>query len=360
MATNRLPANVEVSVRPARASQKDVAREAGVSQATVSRVFTEEQNVSDEKRTAVMAAAERLGYRPDAIARGLVQDATRIIGLAIMRFTNPFYARMIRDLTGALQQRGFWTLLLNVANREEIEDTLPTALQYHVDGMIVTSATLSSRMADEFARAGTPVVLFNRYIHGNKVNAVCCDNVEGARMVADLLLDGGAERIAYVTGEIGSSTNRDRERGFIQRLRERGYTLEHQELGDYSYESGAAAARRLLRMDHRPDAIFCANDLMAMGALDVARFELGISVPDELSVVGFDDIPMAGWPAYSLTTIRQPFKPMVDATIEVLMDAVHRPDAGTVTRWVAPFLIERTSARRTEPGAGQGEEDRNQ
>jgi DNA-binding LacI/PurR family transcriptional regulator len=345
MGADKLPAISPISVRPGRASQKDVAREAGVSQATVSRVFTHEETVSEEKRAAVLAAAEQLGYRPDAIARSLVQDATRMIGLAIMRFTNPFYARMIRDFTRALQELGYWTLLLNVANREEMEKTLPTALQYQVDGMIVTSATLSSRMADEFARAGTPVVLFNRYANGDRVNAVCCDNVEGARMVADRLLDGGHARIAYITGEIGSSTNRDRQEGFTDRLRERGYELVLRETGDYYYESGWLAARRLLQTDDPPDAIFCANDLMAMGALDVARAELGIKVPDELSIVGFDDIPMAAWPAYSLTTIRQPIKPMVDASIEVLMDAIENSNAERVIRWIPPVFVERTSAR---------------
>lgn len=341
-----------VSMKLGRVSQKDVAREAGVSQATVSRVFSEEKHVSESKRKAVEAAADKLGYRPDAIARSLVRDSTRMVGLAIMRFTNPFYARMIRDFTRALQKRGYWTLLLNVANRGEMEQTVPTALQYQVDGMIVTSATLSSGLADEFARAGTPVVLFNRYVLGNGVNAVCCDNVEGARMVADALLDGGHARIAYVTGEIGSSTNRDREEGFTQRLEERGYTLMLRETGHYTYESGAIAARQLLQRDDPPDAIFCANDLMAMGALDVARSEMNIQVPEELSIVGFDDIPMADWPAYSLTTIKQPIGPMVDATIEVLMDAIEDPRAEAGIEWISPRLVERGSTRTTRTNTG--------
>lgn len=334
-----------------RISQKDVAREAGVSQATVSRVFMEEASVSDGTKESVLSAADKLGYRPDAIARSLVQDATRMIGVAIMRFTNPFYARMIRDFTRALQERGYWTLLLNVANREEVEQTLPMALQYRVDGIIVTSATLSSRLADECARAGTPVVLFNRYVLGGSVNAVCCDNVEGGRMVADALLNGGHERIAYVTGEIGSSTNRDREKGFTERLQSNGYDLDLREIGDYSYESGRQAARRLLGRGDSPDAIFCANDLMAMGAIDVARHKLGLEVPDELSIVGFDDISMASWPCYSLTTIRQPIKPMVDATVEVLMDAIEAPGAERVIRWIQPELVERTSARTVRTGS---------
>ncbi len=357
MDTHELATSNQIFVRPGRVSQKDVAREAGVSQATVSRVFTAEESVSEEKVEAVEAAAEKLGYRPDAIARSLVQDATRIIGLSIMRFTNPFYARMIRDFTRAVQERGYWTLLLNVANHEEMEETLPMALQYQVDGVIVTSATLSSGMAGEFARSGTPVVLFNRYALGSSTNAVCCDNVEGARMVADALLDGGHQRIAYVTGEIGSSTNRDREKGFAERLEERGYALELREIGDYSYGSGAKAARRLLQGGDPPDAIFCANDLMAMGALDVARCQMDIEVPDELSIIGFDDIPMASWDSYSLTTIRQPIKPMVDATVDVLMDAIENTQADPVLRWIPPEFVERGSARTMGTDTGLEESD---
>ena len=181
----------DTSKRKQRVSQKDVARRAGVSQATVSRVFTDDGSVSDQKREQVLAVAEELGYRPDAIARSLVQRDTRIIGLVIVRFTNPFYARMIKDFTRRLQERGYSTLLLNVEDSQEMEERLPTALQYRVDGVIITSAMLSSKMAEEYARTGTPIVLFNRYTHGGHVNAVCCDNTEGGRLAAQTLLEGG-------------------------------------------------------------------------------------------------------------------------------------------------------------------------
>ncbi len=329
-------------------SQKDVARLAGVSQAAVSRVFTPGTSVSDEMREKVLATAEKIGYRPNIIARSLIRKSTNMIGLVIVQFTNPFYSRMIRDFTRALQELGYWTLLLNIAYAQEVEDTVPMALQYQVDGIIITSATLSSKMAGECARSGTPVVLFNRYASSDNVNAVRCDNVEGGRLVADALLDAGHQRLAYVTGEEGSSTNRDRERGFTERLQERGHTLSFRESGgDYTYESGYAAARRLLHRDDPPDGVFCANDLIAMATLDLARCEIGIKVPEELSIIGFDDIPMAGWPGYSLTTIRQPVEQMVDATIRVLMDAIESPASDAVIEVISPSLVLRTSARIT-------------
>lgn len=328
------------------ASQVDVARLAGVSQAAVSRTFTPGASVSERTRARVLAAAEQLGYQPNVIARSLIRRSTNMIGLVVMRFTNPFYARMIRDFTRALQDLGYWTLLLNIAEAEEVELTLPTALQYQVDGLIITSATLSSTLARACARSGTPVVLFNRYASSDDVHVVRCDNVLGGRLVADALLDAGHRRLAFIAGEEGSSTNRDRERGFVERLQERGQALAYREsAGDYTYESGHTVAQRLLQGEDPPDGIFCASDLIAMGALDVARCELRCRVPEDVSIIGFDDIPMAGWPGYHLTTVRQPVEEMVQATIQVLIDAIESPSPEPVIQVIAPTLVLRNSAR---------------
>ncbi len=318
---------------------------AGVSQAAVSRVFTPGASVSDEMRRKVMAAAKQLGYRPNAIARSLSQQSSRIIGLVMIRFWNPFYTRLLEEFTSHLQARGYWVLLLNVADDSDLEQAVPAALQYQVDGLIITSATLSSSLAEECLRVGTPVVLFNRYGLNSQVNAICCDNLAGGRMVADALASAGHTRLAYIAGEAGSSTNRDREQGFTDRLAERGLSITGRERGDYSYEAGHAAARRLLSSSPRPDAIFCANDLMAMAAVDVARADFGLRLPQDLSVVGFDDIEMASWPKYGLTTVRQPIERMVDATIEVLLQAIHQPQTERVVRFMSPSLIVRHTAR---------------
>lgn len=326
-------------------SSVEVAQLAGVSQATVSRVFSAATNVSPETRARVLAAARKLGYRPNAIARSLNQQSTRIIGIVLIRFMNPFYARLLQEFTSRLQGLGYWTLLLNVQNGAELEEVLPMALQYQVDGIIITSALLSSQLADECARLGTPVVLFNRYSLDTKVHAVCCDNVAGGRMVADALLDAGHSRIAYIAGEPGSSTNRDREMGFTERLNERGMSLYARAGGDYTYESGYQAAQELLRLQPPPDAIFCASDLMAMAAMDAARYEMNLRVPEDLSIIGFDDIPMAAWPNYQLTTVHQPIDRMVDVTLDVLLDAIGRVTEERIVRFISPSLIVRSSAR---------------
>ena len=328
-----------------RVSSIDVARLAGVSQAAVSRTFTPRGSVSDKTRQKVLAAAKKLGYTPNVIARSLIQQSTKIIGIVMVRFQNPFYANVLGEITRKLNELGYRTLLINVAHSKEVDEALPKALQYQADGIIITSATLSSKMADGCARAQTPVVLFNRYDSSGNFNAIYCDSVGGGRLVADALLDAGHQRLAFIAGEKDTSTSRDREKGFTEGIRARGDKLFLRENGDYTYEAGYSAAERLLKRKKRPDAIFCANDLIAMGALDYARGQLGIQVPQELSIVGFDDIPMAGWPGYSLTTIRQPVDWMVDATIERLMRAIKAPGAETVMKKVHGILVERDSAR---------------
>ena len=328
-----------------RASSTDVARLAGVSQAAVSRTFTPNASVSEKTRNKVLAAAKKLGYTPNVIARSLIQQRTKIIGIVMVRFQNPFYALVLGEFTRKLSEMGYQTLLLNVAHSKEIDEALPEALKYQVDGVIITSATLSSKMAAGCARTETPVVLFNRYDASGGFNAIYCDSVGGGRMVADALMDAGHERLAFIAGEKDTSTSRDREKGFSDAIEDRGGQLFLRDEGDYTYEAGYSAAEKLLSRKKRPDAIFCANDLIAMGAMDYARGRLGIQIPRELSIVGFDDIPMASWPGYSLTTIRQPIDWMVDATIERLLRAMKAPVTETVMKKVHGVLIERDSAR---------------
>ena len=327
-----------------RVSSIDVARAAGVSQSTVSRAYSPGVPVSEETRSKVLVAARKLGYSPDAIARSLSMRHTNIIGIVMADITNPFYPNVLDQFTQRLQANGKQTLLFNVTPGRDVDDTLPLVLQYRVDAIIITSAMLSSAMADECARLGTPVILFNRYIPGSKASAVCCDNLAGGRMVATLLHDSGHKRIAYIAGRANTSTNVDREQGFSTRLREYGVTQWLREEGEYTHQSGYLAACRLLSRADPPDAIFAANDIMAMGVLDAAR-ELGVRVPDQLSVIGFDGIPQGEWQAYSLTTIRQPVEAMIDATLELLETRIEKPSAQPVIRMIPGSLVQRNSAR---------------
>jgi DNA-binding LacI/PurR family transcriptional regulator len=328
-----------------RVSSVDVARHAGVSQASVSRTFANKGNVTEKTKAKVLQAAEELGYNPNAIARGLIQSTTNMIGLVMLRFMNPFYAYLLKQFTSELQKLGYVVLLFAIDDEADVNEALPIALQYYVDGIIITSATLSSKMAEGCVRSGTPVVLFNRYTSFKDINSVRTDNVGGGRAIADFLIDGGHKRIGYLAGEEKSSTNQDRQKGFLERLKEHRYDLHSYILGDYTYESGYELGKRILRTDEPPDALFCANDLMAMGVIDAARNELGIRVPEDVSIVGFDDIAPAQWPPYRITTYRQPLEQLVAETIDVLLSAVKNPDSEVVTRILKGELVIRESAR---------------
>jgi DNA-binding LacI/PurR family transcriptional regulator len=328
-----------------RATSVDVARLANVSQSAVSRAFSENGKVSAATRAKVLAAARALGYTPNIIARSLITQRTNIIGMVMADITNPFYPNVLEKFTQRLREMGQQVLLISVPPDQDTDDLLPPLLQYQVDAVIMTSATISSEMARVLAQQGRPVILFNRYVPNAGVSAVCCDNVEGGRLVANLLLDGGHKLVAYIAGKRDTSTNIDREKGFTDRLRERGITEWQRESGDYTYDSGYQAASRLLRSGMPPTAIFCANDIMALGALDAARAACGRQVPEDVSIIGFDDIPAAGWPAYNLTTIRQPVNRMISATLDLLKERLDNPQAEPVLRLLPGVLVARGSAR---------------
>lgn len=329
-----------------RITSVDVARKAGVSQSTVSRVFSGNGHISVETSQRVLKTADQLGYKPNALARSLITQQTNFVGIVMADITNPFYPNVLEKFTMRFQKLGRQVLLFNVPPDNDVDDILPRAMEYQMEAIIITSATISSEMADECARQGLPVIMFNRYANINKVSAVCSDNILGGKMIADYLLDAGSQQVAYIAGTANTSTNIDRELGFANQLRSRGMPHYLREQGTFSYQAGYDAAVRLLDRDDPPDAIFCANDIMAMGCMDAARYELGIRIPDELAVAGFDDIPASRWPTYDLTTVRQPVNKMIDTTISLLTEYRETPDMRPVLRLEPGRLIERGSSRR--------------
>jgi DNA-binding LacI/PurR family transcriptional regulator len=322
----------------------DVARLAGVSRSAVSRAFTEGAYIAPDTRRKVLEAAATLGYSPNAIARSLITQRTSIVGVVTTGLRNPFYASLLQETNELLQERGYASLLV-VAGRDNLDTLVPMLLSYQVDGFILTSALLSSTMAARCNASGKPVVLVDRYIESDTLTSISSDNAAGAAAVADLLVDAHHERIAFLAGMPDTSSSRDRERGFRERLAERGHPLFVAERGDYDYAMAAAAVRRLLAATPRPDAIFCANDVMAVAALDVARGEFRLDIPADLSIVGFDDSPLAASSAYRLTTIAQDVRRMALQATKALFDRLARPDLPAEQQKIASHLIIRESAR---------------
>lgn len=321
-------------------TSRDVARALGVSQSMISRAFDPAGRVSSENRERIMRAAETLGYVPNVIARSLSTRRSGIVALVMGGMDNPFYTDMLDHAAAALDAAGYRSLLFRVPAGQDVDDQLPALRQYNVDALIVASASISSRIAEEWRRDNRRVVLFNRSVPDPSVPSVTCNNEDGARELADLLIDRGHSRLVFVAGPQGTSTNREREAGFIRRLMERGCSLAGRvDTTSYSFAEGYRAAAEAMSV--KPDAIFFANDVLALGGMDRLRYDLGIKIPTDISVVGFDDIQMAGWPAYNLTTIRQPIAEMVRVTVELIA----AEDASPARRIVPGELVSRGTVR---------------
>jgi DNA-binding LacI/PurR family transcriptional regulator len=332
-----------------RVTAADVARLAGVSQSAVSRVFTPGASASAATAARVRAAAESLGYRPNALARSLITGRTRIIGLVVAYLDNQFYPLALERLSHALQARGYHILVFMAGNAtESIAPVVQELIDHQVDGLITASVAMTNDLTARCEAAGIPVVLFNRGQADARLSAVTSDNVAGGRRVAEFLLAGGHRRIAHIMGWQGASTGRDRAEGFRAGLAAAGVEPVAVVDGMYDRTVAERVARAMFAGPDRPDAVFVGNDHMAFAVMDVLRFELGLPVPQAVSVVGYDDVPLASWKAYDLTTIRQPVDAMVAATVETLIARIEGEAVAPRTVRIAGPLVVRGSARVPE------------
>ncbi len=327
------------------ATSEDVARLAKVSQSAVSRTFTPGASVSATTREKVLKAAAELGYRPNALARAVISGKSRLIAFMVAYLDNQFYPIVIEQLSRTLQARGYQTLLMmtETGNQDKL---VQSVLQYQVEGIVMASATLSSSLARECAQTGIPVVMFNRYVATSPASSVTSDNIEGGRLVGDFLVRGGHERIAFIAGMEDSSTSRDREAGFYKGLAEHGVAVHDRAVGGYTFDGAAVAARELLSKEPRPDAIFVANDHMAFSVMDVVRQEFGLSIPEDISIVGYDDVPEASWRGYDLTTVSQTYELMIEKTAAILLEQIEQSAVRKRAAVLPAKLVVRESARK--------------
>lgn len=335
---------------PGAVTAHDVARRAGVSRSAVSRCFTIGASIAPATRTRILAAAEALGYRPNALARSLITRRSGLIAVVLGQLDNPFYADLLARLAGALQAEGYRLLLFFASPQDAPDPLVGQILPYQVDGIVLAATTLTSGLADACAAAGIPVVLVNRTTDRTAVASVTSANRDGGRLAARFLLAAGHRRCAYVAGAAGASTNRDRALGFAEVLHEAGLGPPVQAEGHYTHAGASAAARTLLGSPEPPEAVFCANDHMAIAVLDIARREFGLRIPDDLSVVGFDDAPQARWGAYALTTVEQPVDAMVAAAVALMVSQIEGHAVAMHQEIVGGALVVRDTARR--PAAG--------
>lgn len=324
----------------------DVAELAGVSRAAVSRVFTPGAPVSKKMSEKVLKAARELGYRPNALARSLNTGRTQMIGLLVAYLDNSFYSEAVEQLSLALQKHGYHVLLfMATPTVEDTDRVVREILDHQVDGIILASVTMSSSLAEECERHRIPVLHFNREIDRKSLNAVIADNYSGGRSVAAHFAVARHQRIGYLAGFDGASTQRERERGFRDGLAQHGLALASHGVTNFIRSQAQDAARRMFDRSDHPDAVFVCNDHMAFAVMGVLRLELGLRIPEDVAVVGFDDIPMAAWPEYDLTTVRQPMGRLVSRTVRVLLDRIEDPSLPAKRFIVSTRMIERGTTR---------------
>ena len=340
-----------------RVTSLQVAQKAGVSQSAVSRVFTPGASASAKTIEKVQKASAELGYRPNSLARAMVSGKSRIIGLVVAYLNNQFYPEALEKLSKKLQERGYHVLVFMASNSSDnIETVIEEILDYQVDGIIAASVALSPELSNKCREAGVPLVLFNRAHESPNMSAVTSDNYAGGEKVAKYLISAGYEKIAYLAGWEGASTQRDREAGFLDTLNASGIELFSRGFGNFEMAQSKKATHEMFKKtaDHRPDVVFVANDHMALAVMDTLRYELGLKIPEDVAVVGYDDVPAAEWPSYDLTTVRQCSGQMVNITIDILLEEIETEGSQPRIVKIDGPLIIRGSSRKIKDGLNEG------
>lgn len=350
MAEKTQPKVVSIKSGKQPVTSYDVARHAGVSQSAVSRCFKPGASVSSKMRERVMKAAEELGYEPNAIARSLISGRSNLVAILISNLTNLYYPEVLAELTQRFSENGVRVLLFALKSEADANETLQQIWPYRVDG-VIAAAELSPEQVGEFEKRDVPLVFYNRHFASAPVSSVCCDQEDGARQLVDGLYEAGHRKFAIFAGPPDSLVGVERKSAACERLEELGVEEPPVLDGDYSYESGFALAEEVMkRKGGRPDAVICANDVMAIGALDAFRVKHGLNAPDDISVVGFDGVGPSSWKSYNLTTIRQPVRRMTEAAVTMLMSMIEEPGSPNEKRVFSGMLKAGSSAKFVADG----------
>lgn len=306
-----------------RVTASDVAKAAGVSQPTVSRVFNRSASVDPKKAERVRAVAKELGYIPNLVARSLNSGNSFKIGIVLAYLKNSFYSDALQRLTKSFNAKGYSVTVFFAANiSDEVDAIVDDLLAEQVDGIVIASVSLSNTLVSRVRKSGIPCVLFNRGQNDPDASMVTASNFEGGRLATEFLIEGGHRRIAHLAGWSKALNGTERRDGFLSAMKDAN--LEPSACIDCHFRRNVAIAetRKLFAASKPPDALFVANDHMAFGVLEVLREELGLRVPQDISVIGYDDVAMASWKTFELTTVSQPLTQMIGATTDLLLKQI--------------------------------------
>ena len=322
----------------------DVAKAAGVSRSMVSRAFRETAYVAADQREKILRTAKDLGYSPNVLAQALISGKTPFVGVVTSGLANPIHAELYGALVQEMQARSLVPLAFQMNSGDGEVAGLRTAIEtikrFEVRQIVLTSFAVSDRVLDACLDTGLRVHLLNRADDAGRTGAVCADVAQGGVLAARHVLEQGRTRIAILDGAPGAWTARQRRAGYEQGLSNAGHSAVAVLPGDYSERCGFLAAEDIARMQPRPDAVLCANDLSACGMITGLHAQ-GMRVPDDIAVVGFDDIPQAAWSSFELTTVSLPVQPMVSQLCERVEDDAP-PEIDPVT--LLPCALKRRGA----------------
>ena len=324
----------------------DVAEAAGVSRWTVARAFKKDASISEKSRRKVLKFAEELGYAPDLLAASLASDRSNLVALLVDDFSNPHKLLMLDRLTRVMQREGWGTLLFNTTDQSETQSALLAASQRRVDVAVLIGTRFDEAIMHTAlgARKLKKLVIFARASQNPNTLSICCDDDAAIREITAYLLEKDYKRPIFLAGPNTQSAKLIRKETFVEIWQKaRGYTPKVVHVPQYNYSLAYNVVfdtLSKLKPSRYPDLIFCENDVLAIGAMDAIRQGLGLSVPGDISVVGFDDIEPASSPAYNLTTYRQPITRMADALAEMLKS--NSEPAGN-TLFEGEFIVRKTA-----------------
>ena len=324
---------------------KDVALRAGVSTSAVSRTFTDGASVSDKMRKKVEKAAAELGYSPNFIARSLTTRRTKLIGLVSDNFYNPVFLEVFDRFTRALQDCGLRPLLVNLSNETDPENSVRMLQQYSVDGVMVVSSTLPPEFSKAFRDKNIPVVnTFGRHATSPDVHVVGIDNVAAGRMAARELVSRGYKSIAFLGGPMRATSTLDRLEGFRAEMAQHpDIAFTYSFASAYSFQAGRAEILRLAE-NGLAEAYFGGDDVLSVGILSGLQ-DLGKGVPQDVGLIGFNNMEMAGWENIALTTIHQPIAQIIASSVELMVAMLENPERYPEARLFPCHVVERKTLR---------------
>lgn len=326
-------------------SAEQVARLAGVSRSAVSRTFTPGTSVAPATREKVLHAASQLGYQVNEMARAILANHSRLVGIVATRPEVGFRAHLAAALTRALIQRGSIPILVNTGQTEaEMLAAQKTLIGHRAEATIILSGSPPSDFVELARRNGQPLVLIGRSDPG--ADQVRVTNTKSAAEAAAIFADRGCTHLAVAGSKSGTASITERENGFLEAARLRGVSAVIARGTDSDYEGGVEAARELFAGSHHPDAVFCVNDQIAFGLMDFVRSEKRIAIPEQLSVIGFDDVPEAAWLSYRLTSFRQDPMELALRAVDLIGRRLENPEQPPLCESVDASLVLRDSLKR--------------